>query len=364
MSQRGKLWSVGLVITLGLAGVLGSDTATRELSIPVALLSLGVFALLAEGSHLSSLARGRPGPVPPTGARPADGIVDVVPVAGVEGKVNPCSPRFRRFLGRLDDRGKSTNPIELSRGNPALLGRVALISVFIGRDGVGWTDVEIARAHESLERSGRWIESEARRYAAPVNFELAETYFQLQDDEIDPIEVGFVPEGDDVGPMEAHASTKAIVAASRAAASLGFLDVVDWLGRINARVEADVHVWLVHVRRAGRSMAIPASECDVVGVGLAVCFSREASFPEPLVGPGRVDPTTVAHELLHLFGASDKYGATLRSFGPGSVTSRDVMRLNHESLSRMTIDPLTASEIGWGRGIPEIPSTTNARRPL
>ena len=83
------------------------------------------------------------------------------------------------------------------------------------------------------------------------------------------------------------------------------------------------------------------------GVGLGVCFSREASFPEPLQGPGRVDPTTVAHELLHLFGATDKYGQPLRSFPPGSVSSRDIMRLNHDQLTRMTIDSLTASEVGW-----------------
>src|SRR5205807_8455428 len=50
------------------------------------------------------------------------------------------------------------------------------------------------------------------------------------------------------------------------------------------------------LRQAGRSLAIPAAESDVSGVGLVVCFSREASFPEPLVGSGRVDPTTVAQD--------------------------------------------------------------------
>ena len=362
MSPRGKIWSIGLAITIGLAVVLGREAESRELSVPVALLSLSISALAAEGPTLLAHVRAKPRPVPPAGARPADGVVEIIPVSGVEGEVNPRSPRFRRFLGRPGIPAGPSEREELSTTNPALLGRVALISVFVGRDGVGWTSDEIAGAHESLARAGRWIEREASRHGVPVNIGLAETYFQDQDDEVDPIELAFVAEAEDVGPMEAHASTKAIVSASRAAARSGFVDVVDWLGRINPRVEADARAWLFHVRRAGRSLAIPASECDVSGVGLALCFSREASFPEPLVGPGRVDPATVAHELLHLFGASDKYGVAIRSFPEGSVTSREIMRLDHESLSRMTIDPLTASEIGWGDTAPRISSTKNARR--
>jgi hypothetical protein len=38
------------------------------------------------------------------------------------------------------------------------------------------------------------------------------------------------------------------------------------------------------------------------------------------------------------------------------------MRLNHDSLFRMTIDPLTASEIGWAKLIEVQESTKNARR--
>ena len=362
MSARGKVWSVGLFVTTVLVGSLGWDVASRELSIPVALLALALCALVAEGSALRSLARRSTRPGPPEGAMPADGIVDVVPVAGVEGVIHPLCPKFRRFVRLAEGAPEPTTARGLSPVNPTLLGRAVLISVFVGRDGGRWTDHEIARCHEALERAGLWIEREAGRREAKVNIGLAETYFLVEDNATDPVEVAFSPEGTDLGPMEANASTKAVVGASRAAARLGFADVVDLLGRINPRVESDARVWLFHLRRAGRSLAIPASDCDVSGVGLAVCYAREASFPEPLVGPGRVDPTTVAHELLHLFGASDKYGVALRSFPPGSVSSRDIMRLDHDSLFRMTIDRLTASEIGWDGPSSQAPATKNARR--
>ena len=362
MSARGKVWAIGLFLTVAVGGSLAWDRSTRELSIPVVLVSLASLALVAEGVALRSSAKGRDGAVPPEGARPADGVVEVVPIDGVDGQVNADSPRFRRFVGLLEGRPGDRKARGLSPGNPRLLGRAVLISVFVGRDGAGWSDEEIARGLEAMERAGRWIEREAIRRGAMVNVGLAEAYFRVEDDEADPVEVAFAPEGDDVGPMEAHASTKSIIAASRAAASLGFADVADLLGRINGRVEADARVWVFHVRRAGRSLAIPAADCEVSGVGLAVCFSREASFPEPLIGPARVDATTVAHELLHLFGASDKYGVPLRSFAPGSVTSSDIMRLNHDSLPRMTIDPLTASEIGWRGAVSSRPAKRNARR--
>jgi hypothetical protein len=362
MTVRAKVWSIGLALAVVLVGSVARDAASRELGIPAALLVLALCALVAEGSVLLSMAGRQARPTPPEGARPADGIVEVVPIAGVEVEANPATPRFRRFARLIEDRSVGSSAANLTAITPALLGRVVLISVFVGRDGRAWTDSEIARSHEALERAGLWIEREARRRDAPVNIGLADTYFRVDDPSIDPVEVAFEPEGDDFGPMEAHAATKALVGASRAAGRLGFVDVVDLLGRINPRIDSDARVWLFHLRQSGRSLAIPAAESDVSGVGLVVCFSREASFPEPLVGAGRVDPTTVAHELLHLFGASDKYGVSLGSFAPGSVTSRDIMRLDHDSLYRMTIDPLTASEIGWkGSPGPQGP-TKNARR--
>ena len=101
--------------------------------------------------------------------------------------------------------------------------------------------------------------------------------------------------------------------------------------------------------RAGRSGAIGAERFRLPGGGLALCYARESNASAPLVGLPYVDPATLAHEFLHLFGASDKYGTPLRSFPDRSVTSRDIMRLDRDRLGSLRIDPLTASEIGWSR---------------
>ena len=362
MSARGKVWSIGLVILSIPTAWLLSDSSARELGLPVFLLGLAICGLVAEVSALRRLQAEPLAPLVPPGAVQADGVVDRLTMEGVDTALNTVNPCYRCFIRLKENPNQQSTGSILKAVNPALLGRVAWISVFVGRDGGRWTDQEITKAHEALERAALWLEREASRRLAPVNVSLADTYFRVEDEEDDAVEVSFAPEGDEVGPMEADASTKALASASRVAARLGFRDVADLLEQINRRIEVDARVWLFHVRRAGRSLALPAAESDVSGVGLAVCYAREASFPEPLAGTGRVDPTTVAHEVLHLFGASDKYGVPLRTFPVGSVSSREIMRLNHHSLYRMAIDPLTASEIGWSGSIGEPTRKKNARR--
>ena len=93
---------------------------------------------------------------------------------------------------------------------------------------------------------------------------------------------------------------------------------------------------------------MPREDSLLPGVSLAVCYPRESSFPELLDGTARPSAVTIVHELLHLFGATDKYGRSLRDFAPKTVSSHEVMRLSETRLSRLRIDPYTAAEIGWG----------------
>lgn len=303
-----------------------------------------VLALRAIGAHRSAVA------VAPAGAAPADGAVELLAVRAVRRTPNRRDPRFFAFAGVDADPVPYDRALPETRSSPPLLGRVAVISVFLGRDGRGWSDLEIAQAHAALFRAGEWIEREATRWGAAVNIALADTYFAVDDGETGDVEMTFAVEGEDVGPIEARAATKALIDSSRAARTLGFRDAVDWMAAIRARVQADAVVWLLHPRCAGRSLVVPLDQTELAGVSLAVCYAREASFPEPLSRLPFTDPVTVAHELLHLFGATDKYGRPLRRYPPRSVSSRDIMRLSETRLPRLRIDPITAQEIGWGSG--------------
>ena len=281
----------------------------------------------------------------PLDDRPPDGVVEVAGVVGVRGEAIGGLAEYRRFeaLSGVDPRRRTAR----ARAVPPLLGRVALASLFVGRDGVGWSDAELVAARRELVRAGEWVEREAMRRDARVNIELLDVAFVGDDPASEVVSLAFDAGGDD--PLhEELAEVHALASASRAAAAIGFGDVGDLIARVAPRVEADVVVWLLHLRRAGQSKAILPGDYGIPGASVAVCHAREAAFSEPLGGvPPYVDPVTVVHELLHLFGAIDKYNQPLGSFPRGTVSFRDVMRLDVESLSRLRVDDLTASEIGW-----------------
>jgi hypothetical protein len=338
-------WVILVTAAAVIRGTLPASDPWRQAS-PLALAAVGLLVELAVLLRQAWMRPARKDSVP-SDARPADGEVGLASLAGVESEPNATDHHIRRFIALKpmteprDDQGLASNEI------PALLGRVVLISVFLGRDGRSWSDDEIAQAHAALRRAGVWIEREAIRWNAPVNVELAETYFVADDHVPEDVEIAFFPKGQTVQPFEAHAVTKALSGASRAARLLGFADAVALFAAINPRVTADARVWLLHPLQAGHSMAVPHDESELTGVSLAVCYAREANFPEPLRGPPFTDPVTIVHELLHLFGAIDKYAVSLRAFPPRTVSHRDIMRLDVQSLSRSRIDALTAREIGW-----------------
>ena len=294
----------------------------------------------------------RPVPAPPShDPRPADGEVGRVEVLGVRGEPNPPASGYRRYLG-LDPDPPGPSPHrarrEWGRRFPTLLGRVAIVSVFLGRDGRGWSDPEIAGAHRALERAGRWLEREAIRWRVPMNVDLADAYFAAVEEDADLEVAVFRPDGyGEVGLPDPDAEVRLLRLLATASARLGFADPVDLLGRVGRRIAADRVVWLVHVRRAGQSIALPSDATGLPGVAVAACYAREEDVEEPLAGPPFADPITFVHELMHLFGATDKYDVPLSRFPRGTVSGHDVMVIGLETLSQLRVDPLTAFEIGW-----------------
>ena len=278
--------------------------------------------------------------------RPADGIVDRARMIGVSSVETPEAPGFSRFdTWTGTTRSGPRRPGNLGRSFPLLLGRVALVSMFLGRDGTPWSGREIAGALRALERAGRWIEREAIRWAVSVNLELVDVYFEATPEE-EEREVA-VFQHDDWGSIIPIDDGPMLRTIGRATAMLGFRDLPALIGTIGEGIEADQVVWLIHVRRAGRSFALPSDATGIPGVAVAICYVREEPSEGPLAKPPFVDPLTIVHEALHLFGALDKYEGSLGRFEAGTVTERDIMVLDAENLSRNRVDPLTAFEIGW-----------------
>lgn len=351
-------WLAGLPVT-GLAAIAlpaeGGRRAAGCLGVATGWALAGLALELLAGRRAGAGQRRAREQFVPSDRRPSDGVVDRIAVAGARGEPNPRDPSYRRFGGL--DPVEAPAAVDAPRwvGFPPMIGRVAVVSVFVGRYGQNWTAEEIARAHRSLVRAGEWLEREAGRWKAAVNVDLADTYFETVDDR--PAEPSPVPIRHSGGPYDDSGQDRALerdrydplVRFSRAAELIGAADAVDLIARINGRIAADHHVWLIHHRCAGTSIAIPGDLTELPGATMAVCYAREEEIEGPLAVPPFADPITFVHEILHLFGAMDRYEDPLGSFPPRSVSDRDVMLLEYESLSRLRVDPLTAVEIGWAK---------------
>ncbi|WP_337174347.1 hypothetical protein [Paludisphaera sp.] len=277
---------------------------------------------------------------------PPAGIVEL-PFERTE--ANPDNPRHSRYVGpfRDEDRTPDRPGMPWRRTPcPPLRGRVVLVSLFVGADGRGWSDAEVARHLASLGRAARWMEEEAGRYGVEAGVGIADVYFAVEGETAEEVDILVAQSGGEVGLFEANMGVRAITLMSRAAAALGFRDAVDFVQEVAARLPGATVAWLLHLRLAGRSYAVPLDHTDLEGISLAFCHARQANFTEPLIRPPAPRAAVMAHEVLHLFGAQDKYGWPLSHFR-GGVTHSDVMRLESERLSDLSVDPLTASELGW-----------------
>lgn len=355
----------GGAVLVSLAAVPGREGIPTWLIIGAILLIVVGVALLvrarmtrtqgrpADAEELSAGPRQLPldssAPDGEVGTLAIDGIVADPPIEGL---------KFRRFVA-LEPKGGEL-PFRSfriwGRRYPPLLGRVAIVSVFIGRDGRAWSNDELVAAHRALHRAGAWIEREAIRWQVAMNLDLAEGYFTHVEEDLDNEVAIFRPDewGSTCLP-DPDAESRILGILGRAAGKLGFKDPVDLLGRIGRRIEADQVVWLLHIRRAGKSIALPSDVTGIPGVAVATCFAQEEDFEAPMARPAFPDPITFVHELMHLFGATDKYDQSLSSFPKGTVSERDIMVLGIESLSRLRVDPLTAVEIGWASSPSERP---------
>jgi hypothetical protein len=246
-----------------------------------------------------------------------------------------------------------------------LSGRVALASYFQGRDGRRWSPTEIEHTRRALDRAADWLNREAADWGIPLHVERSPIEVVALDDSPRPPH----PLGPDAQEHFDQISDTAewlalLRAASAGAIQNGYPDLPSLIAALSARANSDTVVWFLHSLSRGQSFALEDQHTGIPGLRLAVCYAREGTPHGPHDGPVFADPITFLHELLHLFGATDKYGRSLQRYPRGQLTPHDIMFLGYESLTRLRIDPLTAREIGWWDGgpLPE-PIQRRTRRP-
>lgn len=363
MKWRITYWLTGPALIVLLAGLARGDQ--RDL---VRILAFALWVSWGLALEVGSLVRDVKSKAarPVQGPRPADGRVEITSVRNMTVEPFPLDVRFQRLVQKLNPSRNSSVPLACgSVPRPtAPLGHIALGSFFIGRDGRAWTDREIADTLNALARAARWVEAEAALWSAPLNVSQLSPFVVGMD--ASPRTPGVLLKG-----IEEHQSAlfdptesaQLLHAAGAIATEHGFASLLDLINTFSANVDADLVIWYLHSLSQGRSHLLAEEEGPALAPRAAICYAREDEPPDRWSGTVVPDPCTFAHELMHAFGATDKYGVSSSHFPPGEVSPHDIMRLDMNRLSQLRIDPMTARELGWwsGQKLPD-PIAKRARR--
>ena len=318
-------------------------------NVPAGRLIVFGVTILAHGFLGELVFRRRRGGVRTQAALPdglvPDGRIAIRAFVKERCKPNEVDDRFGRQVQRPP---RSSGRTRLA--SEGLTGRVVVSTIFNSGEYSEWSDAEIARALRTVERSCRWIEREAIRWNAPLKLDVAGAYFVFPLRPFHEPEINLADQAHDLGLVAQGEWEWIFKGLNQGLPELGCDDFIDFVVSAESSLAPnDGVVWLLFPRQAGRSFALHRSDGLTGGANLAVCYALDANFPEPLRGSRpRVDPATIAHEMLHLFHATDKYGKRLDAFPEGTVTRSDIMRMaNLRSFETHTIDLATAREIGW-----------------
>ncbi len=282
----------------------------------------------------------------------ADGVVGRITVRGAIGEPITTVPEFQRFHtwdseAELEPED-STNHAELP---PGLFGQVALVPIFLGVEAQRWHDRDLARILKTVIAASEWIEAQAIARQIPVNLDLSRTVFVWDEtvaaDRSDAMRAwGVEPDGSLHEFPEGVDRTLEHLRLALKGEGLG--DPVAFAARLRNRINADVVLLVLVPDRLGRSYAmVDRPPLAIRGVSYIVCYPGYAPLEDTRRGPVNLERATVAHEILHAFGAEDKYDRSLDDFPPGLVDRSEIMRMDSTRLKDLRIGPLTAMEIGW-----------------
>ncbi len=201
-----------------------------------------------------------------------------------------------------------------------LYGRVKVYPHFVNDTESCWTAEEIDEAVERILRPGlRFIEEKAKEWGVMLEFKI-------------------------VSPSDSQTVTVDVPVRDGEAGYLDYMLFVDRAYNFKApymnTTEDAVHILLVN--KDGRSFSVPSYTGN--RDEWTVFFAEDER------------DVTVAHEVLHLFGATDYYEPSKRAALARKHYRTDIM-LSTGFLSKSTVGEVTAYQVGWTDEIPEILKT-------
>lgn len=218
------------------------------------------------------------------------------------------------------------------------------VFLFLDDNESSWTETEVSEFwYNSIETGYSYLETEAARYGVDLELEKA-GYATDPSHGISLKYNGIVT----ANLMEESVSHDIF---DQAAASLGFSSVEDMNQYLQSYSGKSQVAYVIALDKPGRSYAHPAQAPSHNSlIEYCVVFSSNLN--------STVDTSaaTIAHEVLHLFGAEDyydPYGTTpKRAELAKTLYPNDIMHITATDVNTLTAGAFTAYTVGWTDTLP------------
>jgi len=215
-----------------------------------------------------------------------------------------------------------------------LTGNTYVLICFISDRNNQWRNNEKMNAIAKYNEATGWLKTQARNYGVRIDFESG-TYGLDSDIKLNYIEYGTASGNEDVEIV------------STVLNQLGYYNDLSFYDWVLNNTNCSNALVLLYVKGAGIGYAIPQYQYgnnELLYMEGIVLYDR---FPDGQNGTS----ASIAHEILHLFGAWDLYATfqqtkEAESYARMHFPNSIMLRVSH-NINELTVDPLTAWRIGW-----------------
>ena len=226
-----------------------------------------------------------------------------------------------------------------------LRGTPLVLTIFVDDDVSGWDQAAIDRYLQNLLYPGlQYLQNQASRRGIPLEFKTGQYA-------TDP-EQGTVVRYRCVVPEEHSLEVTRRDLLDQVALSLGFPSKVALYDTAREWSGEEQVILVLALNKPGRAYAYPDHDEDP-GDQIEYCVVQTA-----FASGERQVPASVAHEILHLFGAEDLYAEGDLRAGRDALARQyyngDVMRNTYYNINQNTLGAYTLYSIGWSQDRPAV----------
>lgn len=217
-----------------------------------------------------------------------------------------------------------------------LKGNIYTLVCFISeKGGTAWTakekDVQIKKVKNSL----KWIEKQAALYNQKVNFSKMGTFGKAEDIKFDAIEKG------------SGSGKESVQWVSETLYKIGYNSTLTFYNQSITDQRCDEVQVLIFAKTNGTSYAIAMVE----NANEELYFVEGALIYENYSSGANTATSSIAHEILHLYGAIDLYKTFKQSEENAQKAAKlypnSIMRRTSYNIEELNVDELNAWLIGW-----------------